>query len=53
MHDKILGVVLLALSAAAQAFIKHGDSAMFYSVVFFALGVYEFILGEIKQRKAK
>ena len=53
MYDKILAVVLLALSAAAQAFIKHGDSAMFYSVAFFALGAYEFILGEIKQRKAK
>jgi hypothetical protein len=52
MRDKILALVLLALSAAAHAFINHDDTAMFYSVVFFALGAYEFILGEIKQRKA-
>ena len=51
MNDKILGVVLLALSAASQAFINHDDTALFYSVVFFILGAYEFILGEIKQRK--
>lgn len=53
MNDKILGVVLLALSAASWAFIKHEDTAMFYSVVFFILGAYEFISGEIKQRKPK
>lgn len=53
MQDKILGVVLLALSAAAQAFIKHGDGAMFYSVVLFALGAYEFIRGELEQRRTK
>ncbi|MHC4741679.1 MAG: hypothetical protein ACYS8Z_07200 [Planctomycetota bacterium] len=53
MNDKILGVVLLALSAASQAFIEHDDTAMFYSVVFFLLGLYEFISGEIKQRKPK
>jgi len=46
-------IFCLALSAAAQAFIKHGDSAMFYSVVFFALGAYEFVCGELKQRRAK
>ena len=53
MNDKILGVVLLGLSAASQAFIRHDDSAMFYSVVFFLLGVYEFISGEMKERKLK
>lgn len=53
MNDKILGVVLLGFSAASQAFIKHDDTAMFYSVVFLLLGGYEFISGEIKQRKPK
>jgi len=51
MQDKILGLASLGLSAACQAFIRHGDTAMFFSVIFFAIGVYEFILGEIKQRK--
>ncbi len=53
MHDKILGAVFLALSAASHAFIEHGDAAMFYSFVFFALGGYEFILGEMKHRRSK
>ncbi len=53
MHDKILGLVSLGLSAASQAFIRHHDTAMFYSVVFFAIGVYEFVLGELKQRKPR
>ena len=53
MHDKVLGLIALALSAASQAFIKAQDPAMFYSVVFFAIGAYEFILGELNQRRAK
>jgi len=53
MQDKILGVVCLALSAAVQVFIKHHDTAMFYSFVFFALGAYELVCGELKQRRAK
>jgi len=52
MHDKILGLVSLGLSAASQAFIHHDDTAMFYSIIFFAIGVYEFILGGLKQRKS-
>ena len=52
MHDKILGLVSLGLSAASQAFIQHDDTAMFYSIIFFAIGVYEFILGGLKQRKS-
>ncbi len=53
MNDKILATVFLALSAASQVFIEHNDTAMFYSFVFFAVGAYEFILGEIKQRRSK
>ena len=53
MYDKILGLIALGLSAASQAFIHHKDTAMFYSVVFFAVGTYELILGEIKERKSK
>ena len=53
MNDKILAAVFLALSAASQAFIAHDDTANFYSFVFFAIGAYEFILGEIKQRSSK
>lgn len=45
MADKILGVACLALSAASQAFIRHHDTAMFYSVLFFALGAFEYLLG--------
>lgn len=52
MQDKVLGLASLGLSAASQAFIRHADTAMFFTVVFFAIGVYEFILGEIKQRKS-
>jgi hypothetical protein len=51
MQDKILGVVLLGLSAASWAFIDHHDTAMFFSIVFFVIGAYEFIRGEIKQWK--
>jgi len=53
MYDKILGLISLGLSAASQAFIRHHDTALFYSVVFFVVGVYEWISGEIKERKSK
>ena len=53
MNDKVLGIIAIGLSAASQAFIKHHDTAMFYSVVFFAIGAYEFILGELTQRRSK
>ena len=53
MQDKILGLIAFGLSAASHAFIRHHDTAMFYSVVFFAIGVYEFVLGELKQRKPR
>jgi hypothetical protein len=53
MADKILAVVLLALSAASQVAIRHSDTAMFYSWLFGALGVYEFVLGEIRQRTGR
>jgi hypothetical protein len=53
MYDKILAVVLLALSTPVQVVTKHHDTAMFYSFVFFALGAYEFVCGELKQRSAK
>jgi hypothetical protein len=53
MNDKLLGIIALGLSAASQAFIRHDDTALFFSVVFFAIGVYEFILGEAKQRKSR
>ena len=52
MQDKILGLIAFGLSAASHAFIQHHDTAMFYSVVFFAIGVYEFVLGGLKQRKS-
>ena len=52
MQDKILGLIAFGLSAASHAFIRHYDTAMFYSVVFFAIGVYEFVLGGLKQRKS-
>ena len=53
MSDKILGVVLLGLSAASQAFIVHEDTSLFYSFIFGAIGAYELVLGEIRQRKSK
>ncbi len=53
MSDKILGVVLLGLSAASQAFIEHPDTALFYSWLFGLIGVYELVLGDLRQRKAK
>ena len=49
MSDKILGAVLIALSAACHVLIRHADTAMFYSIVFFVLGGYEFIRGEVRQ----
>jgi hypothetical protein len=53
MYDKILGTVLFSLSAASQVLIAHDDTALFYSILFFVLGVYEFVRGELKGRKAK
>ena len=53
MQDKILGVVSLGLSAACWAFIQHHDTAMFFSVVFFAVGTYEFVLGAVSQHKSR
>jgi hypothetical protein len=52
MQDKILGIVSLGLSAACWAFIGHHDTAMFFSIVFFAVGAYEFGLGVISQHKS-
>lgn len=52
MQDKILGLVAFVLSAASQVFIRHDDTAMFYSAVFFVIGVYEFVSGEVRQRKS-
>jgi hypothetical protein len=52
MQDKVLGLVSLGLSAVSQAFIQHDDTAMFFTVVFFAVGAYEFVLGELKQRRS-
>ena len=54
MQDKILGVVSLGLSAACWAFIVHHDTetTMFFSVVFFAVGAYEFGLGVISRHKS-
>jgi hypothetical protein len=51
MQDKLLSAVFLGLCAASQAFITHGDTALFFGVIFFALGTYEFVVGEIQQRK--
>ena len=60
MSHKILGVVLLGLSAASWVFIYDGnpgsgseDTAMFYSLMFGILGAYELVVGEIRQRKSK
>ena len=56
MGDKILGVVCLALSAVCQVLIGHADTAMFFSVVFFVLGAYEFFAGDQfchRQRREK
>jgi len=43
----------VTFTTARQLFFKDNDPAMFYSVVFFAIGVYEFFLGERNQRRAK
>jgi hypothetical protein len=53
MSDKILGVVLLGLSAASQVFIDHEDTALFYSWFLGVIGVYELVLGDIRQRKSR
>jgi hypothetical protein len=52
MHDKTLGLVSLGLSAASHAFIRDHETALFYSVIFFVVSLYEFILSELKQRKS-
>lgn len=52
MQDKILGVISFGLCAASQAFISHDDTAVFFGVLFFLIGGYEFLLGEIRQRKS-
>ncbi len=49
----VLSAMGVTCTPASQAFIKNDDPAMFYSVVFFAIGAYEFILGERNQRRAK
>ena len=53
MQNKILGLVSFALCAASQVFIHHADTALFFGVLFFVIGAYEFIGGEIRQRKNK
>ena len=53
MADKILAVILLAMSAASQILIRHADTALFYSWLFGALGAYEFVVGELRQRKER
>ena len=53
MSDKILGTVLFGLSAATQVLIAHNDTALFYSTLFFVLGAYEFVRGELKQWMTK
>ena len=50
MADKIIGLASLALSGATWVFIEHDDTASFYAVVFFVIGVYEFMRGEIARR---
>jgi len=50
MRDKYLSAVFLGLCGASQAFKKHSDTAMFFGVLYFSLGAYEFIIGEIRQR---
>lgn len=52
MADKIIAITSIALSGASFRIIEHHDTAMFYAVVFFAIGLYEFIRSE-KNRKSK
>ncbi|MEX1232210.1 MAG: hypothetical protein WEB58_18335 [Planctomycetaceae bacterium] len=51
MADKILGVVCFVLCAASQVFIRHDDTALFFSALFFVLGAYEFIIGDLRLRR--
>ena len=53
MQDKIIAIISLGLSAASQAFIKHSDTALFFSAVFFVIGIYEFALAEYQRRRQK
>ncbi len=53
MADKVLGLVSFALCAASQAFLRHEDTALFFSLLFGALGVDEFAIGEIRQRRGR
>ncbi len=53
MKNKILGLSSFALCAASQVFIRHSDTALFFAVLFFAIGAYEYVIGEIQQRKKR
>jgi len=53
MQDKILGMICFVLCAASQVIITHDDTALFFGVLFFLVGAYEFVLGEIRQRKSE
>jgi len=54
MADKILGVVCFGLCAASQVFIRHhDDTQLFFGILFFVLGSYEVVLGDIRQRMGR
>lgn len=53
MTDKILGIVCLGFAAASQAWISHDDTALFFTALFLAVGGYELVLGDIRQRMTK
>jgi len=53
MPDKILGIVSFGLCAASQVLIRHSDTALFFGFLFFGVGAYEFVVGEIRQRRNK
>lgn len=42
LWEKTLGVLCFALAAASQAFIVHTETALFFSVLFLLVGLYEF-----------
>ncbi len=42
LWEKTLGVLCLALAAGSQAFIPHTETALFFSVLFLLVGLYEF-----------
>ena len=50
MKNKILGIVCLALIGGTWAVIRHDDTAMSSSCLFFILGAYEYVLGDIRLR---